>query len=134
MMNHIKILLVYKSIIECKIHQLLLNEYGNIICDYETHLEKVSNIDFITYDIVIYDVELLIEPTFIQEHRHPIFIAKHHQPTEAIIHKFIEIGFDMFIIPPLDNENIEYMLLVYSLINKYKERPDEEDGEETDIE
>jgi hypothetical protein len=65
-----------------------------------------------------------------QDHRHPIFIAKHHQPTEAIIHKFIEMGFDMFIIPPLDNDNIEYMLMVYSLINKYKERPDEEDAEE----
>ena len=126
MMNHIKILLVYKSIIECKIHQLLFNEYGNIICDYETNMKNVSNVDFITYDIVIYDVELLIEPTFL-DNRHPIFVAKHHQPSEDTIHKFIAMGFDMFIIPPLDMENIEYMLMIYSLINKYKERPDEED-------
>ena len=128
MMNHIKILLVYKSIIECKIHQLLFNEYGNIICDYETNMKNVSNIDFITYDIVIYDVELLIEPTFL-DNRHPIFVAKHHQPSEDTIHKFIEMGFDMFIIPPLDMENIEYMLMIYSLINKYKERPDEDDAD-----
>jgi len=40
----------------------------------------------------------------------------------------------MFIIPPLDMENIEYMLLVYSLINKYKDRPNEEHSQENDIE
>jgi hypothetical protein len=104
---------------------MLFNEYGNIICDYETNMKNVSNIDFITYDIVIYDVELLIEPTFL-DNRHPIFVAKHHEPSEDTIHKFIAMGFDMFIIPPLDMENIEYMLMIYSLINKYKERPDEE--------
>ena len=126
MMNHIKILLVYKSIIECKIHKLLFNEYGNIICDYETNLEKVSKMDFIAYDIVIYDIELLTDPMFLKENRHPIFIAKHHEPSEDIIHKYIELGFDMFIIPPMDRENIDNMLLIYSLITKYKERPDEE--------
>lgn len=124
-MNHIKILLIYNSIIECKLHQLLFHEYGNIICDYETNVKNISAIDFITYDIMIYDVELLREPTFLNDNRHPIFIAKHHQPSEDIIHKFISLGFDMFIIPPFDRDNIEYMLLVYSLINKYKERPEE---------
>ena len=33
----------------------------------------------------------------------------------------------MFVIPPLNREDIEHMLMVYSLIDKYKERPDEAD-------
>jgi hypothetical protein len=97
-------------------------------------MENVSKLDFILYDIVVYDVELLEEPIFLEENRHPIFVAKHHAPSEEIIHKFIGMGFDMFIIPPLDMENIEYMFLVYSLINKYKDRPNEEHSQENDIE
>lgn len=125
MMNHIKILLIYKSVIECTIHKLLFNEFEYIICDCEMNMENVSKLDFILYDIIIYDVELLEAPTFLQENRHPIFVAKHHAPSEEIIHKFIGMGFDMFVIPPLNREDIEHMLMVYSLIDKYKDRPDE---------
>lgn len=90
----------------------------DILCDYETDISKINNMDLGTYDIIIWDVEHV--PISELPRISSFFIAKHSNPCEDIIGDIMQMGFDMLIISPLDYENAKNALSIYYFIHKCK--------------
>lgn len=116
-----KVLLIDDDTIDCINKQKLFHQFDKIICDYETNPEEIKQIDFNEYDIIIYDIDLEYDIQLPESYNDTIFIAKSNEQNEEVIDKYMQNGFDMFVIEPYDCMTIKHILLVCNLINIYKD-------------
>jgi hypothetical protein len=94
----------------------------DILCDYETDISKIKDIDLGAYDIILWDVEHI--PITMLPRTSAFFIAKHSNPSEDIIGDNMQMGFDMFVISPLDYDTLKNALSIYYFIEKCKNNCD----------
>jgi len=109
---------IHKSVDKCIHIQELFSNFDNVMLDYESDYDELSEVNFENYDICIYTMNSDYILEHLEQSRNTIFIVSDDGYTipenSNFVRELMNIGFDMYITGTLNSEIIGNLLSLYN--------------------